>query len=141
MMQPFKKGTAPSCWPRSLVTILGGALPRQSLRTLTGKKIWVGERMQFASPRLTIHFAAGDHFRTSTLTLEWPARICQSRLGYSAQTVTSGHLRPNRWQNEPEIRYGLPSATHLNRALLPALELWKVDLGKHGWPWLRRRCG
>jgi hypothetical protein len=27
LIQPFKKGTGPSCWPRSLGTILGGCAP------------------------------------------------------------------------------------------------------------------
>jgi hypothetical protein len=38
MIQPFRKGTGPSCWPQSLGTILGGLWspgPRWSLRTLT----------------------------------------------------------------------------------------------------------
>jgi hypothetical protein len=37
MIQPLKKGTGPSCWPRSLGTILGGVRSpglRPSLRTL-----------------------------------------------------------------------------------------------------------
>jgi hypothetical protein len=37
MIQPLKKGTGPSCWPRSLGTMSGGVRspgPRQSLRTL-----------------------------------------------------------------------------------------------------------